>query len=65
MVPVGLRFAGRRRDGRIRSGSPITIEIGPPLHPRTSDASAAAVGAWHAEVMAALAALSGKTWTAP
>lgn len=65
VLPVGLRFAGRRRDGLIDSNSPFRIEVGVPMSPPHSDGTAPPqlVQNWHQEIMAALAPLCGKAST--
>ena len=71
VLPVGIRFLGRAR-GRPRgdSGSPMRIHIGAPLTPPLEQtdravgaASIASVRIWHGEIMGAIAALCGKTWS--
>lgn len=65
VVPAGLRFPTVPKGAAVPDGSPIEIEIGPPLQPpatRGQLVSLADVRAWHAEVMTAIAVLSGKSW---
>lgn len=68
VVPAGISFP-RRKPGRVTGDlMRLAIEIGPALHPSPlpagSRASRDAVGRWHRVVMASIATLSGKTWTA-
>jgi 1-acyl-sn-glycerol-3-phosphate acyltransferase len=63
VVPVGLRFPTVPRGAVIPEGSPMAIEIGPPLvPPATGKPAYAAIWAWHGEIMTAIARLSGKSW---
>jgi len=63
VVPVGLRFPTVPRGAAIPEGSPMAIEIGPPLTPSAAESPAyAAVSVWHEQVMTAVARLSGKSW---
>jgi 1-acyl-sn-glycerol-3-phosphate acyltransferase len=63
VVPVGLRFPIALKGAVVPEGSPMAIEIGPPLMPPAVGKPAyAAVGAWHLQIMAAIARLSGKSW---
>lgn len=63
VVPVGIRFPEHRSAEPIRDGERMSIHIGEPLWPpRGGDAEAATVAAFHAEIMQAIARLSGKTW---
>jgi 1-acyl-sn-glycerol-3-phosphate acyltransferase len=66
IVPVGIRFPFEPLGAPIRDFARLSIEIGEPLPPNHApgDATATlgAVRARHAEIMTALAALSGKTW---
>ncbi|MBK1699711.1 lysophospholipid acyltransferase family protein [Thiococcus pfennigii] len=65
LLPVGLRFARCRRDGRLDSNAALTIEVGMPLQPPTAIATPtpASLHDWHRQMMLALASLSGKVWT--
>ncbi len=72
ILPVGIRFLGSSEEtGRGASGQPMSIHLGAPLIPplrtgtnrATGQASLADVRAWHAEIMAAIATLCGKTWS--
>jgi 1-acyl-sn-glycerol-3-phosphate acyltransferase len=63
VVPVGLRFPTVPRGAAIPEGSPMAIEIGPPLMPPAAGKPAyAAIWARHGEIMTAIARLSGKSW---
>jgi 1-acyl-sn-glycerol-3-phosphate acyltransferase len=63
VVPVGLRYPAVPHGIAIPEGSPMAIEIGPPLIPSAAAKPAyAAISAWHGEIMAAIARLSGKSW---
>lgn len=63
IVPVGLRFPTMPRGAAIPEGSPMSIEIGPPLMPSTAAKPAyAAIWAWHGQIMTEIARLSGKSW---
>jgi 1-acyl-sn-glycerol-3-phosphate acyltransferase len=65
IVPIGLRFPFEPADAPIRDLARVAIEIGEPLPPRRwhdGIASLDAVRSRHADIMTALAALSGKTW---
>jgi 1-acyl-sn-glycerol-3-phosphate acyltransferase len=66
IVPVGIRFPFEPAGAPIRDFARLSIEIGEPLPPRRAPGHAAppldAVRARHAEIMTALAALSGKAW---
>jgi 1-acyl-sn-glycerol-3-phosphate acyltransferase len=63
VVPVGLRFPTVPHGAAIPEGSPMAIEIGPPLIPSAAAKPAyAAIWAWHGEIMTAIARLSGKSW---
>jgi 1-acyl-sn-glycerol-3-phosphate acyltransferase len=63
VVPVGLRFPTVPHGAAIPEGSPMAIEIGPPLIPSAPAKPAhAAIWAWHGEIMTAIARLSGKSW---
>lgn len=70
VLPAGIRFARRRGDGaRHDTAGPMLIRFGTPLVPAPpatgpGPASAAAVCAWHAGVMTAIAGLCGKSWPA-
>ena len=68
VLPVGIRFIGRPGNaGGGASGQPMSIHIGAPLTPPGTESdgtSLACVRAWHGEVMAAIATLCGKTWSA-
>ncbi len=63
ILPLGIRFHPRDR-GRPTSG-PMSLHLGAPLHPGPATAGPAGlaeVRALHAELMSAIATLSGKTW---
>jgi 1-acyl-sn-glycerol-3-phosphate acyltransferase len=63
VVPVGLRFPTVPRGAAVPEGSPMAIEIGPPLIPSVAGKPAhAAIWARHGEIMTAIARLSGKSW---
>jgi 1-acyl-sn-glycerol-3-phosphate acyltransferase len=66
VVPVGIRFPGHDGGGAIiPEGAAMEIHIGAPLVPPRAAgrrASLTEVSAWHAEIMSAIAMLSGKTW---
>jgi 1-acyl-sn-glycerol-3-phosphate acyltransferase len=63
VVPVGLRFPTVPRGAPIPEGSPMAIEIGPPLIPPAAGKPAyVAIWGWHGEIMTAIARLSGKSW---
>jgi 1-acyl-sn-glycerol-3-phosphate acyltransferase len=63
VVPVGLRFPTVPHGAAIPEGSPMAIEIGPPLIPSAAAKPAhAAIWAWHGEIMTAIARLSRKSW---
>jgi 1-acyl-sn-glycerol-3-phosphate acyltransferase len=63
VVPAGLRFPAVPKGVAIPEGSPLAIEIGPPLMPSAVGKPAyAAIGAWHGQIMTAIAHLSGKSW---
>ena len=68
VLPVGIRFIGRPGNARGgATGQPMSIHIGAPLIPPGMESdgnSPACVRAWHGEVMAAIATLCGKTWSA-
>jgi 1-acyl-sn-glycerol-3-phosphate acyltransferase len=65
IVPAGIRFPQHRAAERIPELAPMGIEFGAPLVPPVApDAvNAAAIRAWHATMMQALARLSGKRWS--
>jgi 1-acyl-sn-glycerol-3-phosphate acyltransferase len=63
VVPVGLRFPAVPKGAVVPEGSPMAIEIGPPLMPPVVEKPAyAAIRVWHGHIMAAIAGLSGKSW---
>jgi 1-acyl-sn-glycerol-3-phosphate acyltransferase len=63
VVPVGLRFPDVPRGAAIPEGSPMAIEIGPPLTLSAVEKPAyAAIWASHGQIMTAIARLSGKSW---
>ena len=63
VVPVGLRFPAVPKGTTVPEGSLMAIEIGPPLVPSAVEKPAyAAIRAWHGQIMAAIARLSGKSW---
>jgi 1-acyl-sn-glycerol-3-phosphate acyltransferase len=62
VVPVGIRFAGATPLGIIDSASPLDIQVGAALSPPEGAVTTSAVAGWHAELMRALAPLSGKSW---
>jgi len=64
VIPVGLRFPTVPKGAVIPEGSPMSIEIGPPLMPSTGTRSAgyADIRAWHARIMTTIGRLSGKSW---
>lgn len=62
VLPLGIRYAATRT-GRIDAGSGITLHFGTPLTPPAMAApTRRQVQDWHATLMHAVAALSGKTW---
>src|SRR5262249_48677232 len=62
-VPVGLRFPAVPKGTTVPEGSLMAIEIGSPLAPPAAGKPAyAAIWAWHGQIMAAIARLSGKSW---
>jgi 1-acyl-sn-glycerol-3-phosphate acyltransferase len=58
VVPAGLRFPDMARGEVIPEASPMDISFGPPLEP----SSAMTLPAWHAAIMTAISAVSGKSW---
>jgi len=66
VIPVGIRFPGRSAgESAIPEGAAMEIHIGAPLVPpalASGRANRAEVATWHAEIMSAIARLSGKTW---
>jgi 1-acyl-sn-glycerol-3-phosphate acyltransferase len=63
VVPVGLRYPAVPKGTAVPEGSLMAIEIGPPLMPPAVGKPAyAAIWAWHGQIMAAIARLSGKAW---
>src|SRR5262249_52760709 len=63
VVPAGLRCPTVSGGAAIPEGSPMAIEVAPPMVPPTAGRPAhAAVLAWHGEIMTAIARLSGKSW---
>ncbi len=63
VVPVGLRFPTVPQGAVIPEGSPMAVEIGPPLMPLAAEKPGnAALWAWHGQIMTAIARLSGKFW---
>jgi 1-acyl-sn-glycerol-3-phosphate acyltransferase len=68
LVPVGIRFAGRdTATGTVDASSSMYLEFGDPMHPPAVSAmpSRGLVTDWHAELMTAIAYLSGKHWPGP
>jgi len=68
LVPVGIRFAGRdTATGTVDPSSPMHLQFGEPMHPPAVSArpSRGQVTDWHAELMRAIAHLSGKHWPGP
>jgi 1-acyl-sn-glycerol-3-phosphate acyltransferase len=69
VVPAGIRFPDASPDRPIRDRDRMELRIGPPLRPPppSERPAPADLRAWHATVMTAVAALSGKSWsdTAP
>jgi 1-acyl-sn-glycerol-3-phosphate acyltransferase len=68
VVPVGIRFAGRgAATGSVDPSSPLHLQFGEPMHPPAVSArpSHGLVTDWHAELMTAIAHLSGKHWPGP
>jgi len=68
VVPAGISFPRRKVGGPTGDFMRMAVEIGPPLQPPRlragSGRSRRVVEEWHQVVMTAIAALSGKTWTA-
>jgi 1-acyl-sn-glycerol-3-phosphate acyltransferase len=64
VIPVGLRFPTVPQGAIIPEGSPMSIEIGPPLMPSApaTPAAYANVWAWHVQIMTTISRLSGKCW---
>jgi 1-acyl-sn-glycerol-3-phosphate acyltransferase len=63
VVPAGLRFPTAPDGAAVPEGSPMAIEVGPPLVPSAVGKPAyAAIGAWHGQIMTAIARLSRKSW---
>lgn len=63
VVPAGLRFPTVPKGVVIPEGSPVAIEVGPPMIPSAVGKPAyAAIGAWHGQIMTAIAGLCGKSW---
>jgi 1-acyl-sn-glycerol-3-phosphate acyltransferase len=66
LLPVGIRFhPPHGGEGRRASTSPMSLHVGSPMHPpgpAMEEADIGAVRAWHAELMSAIAGLSGKAW---
>lgn len=58
VVPTGLRFPAAAGGEVIPELSPMDITFGPPLEP----SSAMTLPAWHAAIMTAISAVSGKSW---
>lgn len=68
LVPVGIRFARRGpAAGTVDSSSPMHLQFGEPMHPPvvSTRPSRGLVSDWHAELMTAIAGLSGKHWPGP
>jgi 1-acyl-sn-glycerol-3-phosphate acyltransferase len=69
VLPVGIRFHPPHGCEPYRaSTAPMSVHIGSPLRPpapATGQVGIAAVRAWHAELMSAIADLSGKSWPPP
>ena len=65
ILPVGIRFTAGGNETWISDREHFSIHFGQPLSPGFPEASPsnARVGAWHAEVMQAIACLSGKNWS--
>lgn len=72
VVPLGIRFIGSpRNQARRASGLAMSMHIGSSLIPTPEltggglhERSLASVRAWHGQIMTAIAALCGKTWSA-
>jgi 1-acyl-sn-glycerol-3-phosphate acyltransferase len=64
IIPVGLRFPTVPRGTIIPEGSPMSIEIGPPLIPPAAAIPPAYANfwAWHVRIMTTIGRLSGKSW---
>jgi 1-acyl-sn-glycerol-3-phosphate acyltransferase len=64
VVPAGIRFPGHSGGGPVGALEPLELHIGVPLQPPQvgSRSDPAIVRAWHAEIMGAIARLSGKSW---
>ena len=65
ILPVGIRFATGGLGTCISDHENFSLHFGSPLSPGAPDESpsSARVGAWHAEMMQAIARLSGKNWS--
>jgi 1-acyl-sn-glycerol-3-phosphate acyltransferase len=66
VVPAGIRFPTVPRGTSVPEGSPMEIEIGPPLRPSPVKRALAqpSVAEWHAQMMTEIGRLSGKSWRA-
>lgn len=62
VLPVGIRFE-RARGRLVDTSGPMSLHVGAPLPPpAAAPPELAAVRAWHARIMTALAGLCGKDW---
>jgi 1-acyl-sn-glycerol-3-phosphate acyltransferase len=67
VVPVGLRFPSVSGSTAIPDGSPMEIDIGPPLPVPPTEARVPTpenVVAWHGRIMTAIGQRCGKSWKA-
>jgi 1-acyl-sn-glycerol-3-phosphate acyltransferase len=64
VIPVGVQFPTVPKGAAIPEGSPMSIEIGPPLVPPAAaiPLAYADLWAWHARIMTTIGRLSGKSW---
>lgn len=63
VIPAGVRFPEQPPGAPIRESARFTIHFGQPLRPSAREQhSIMAVRGWHAEIMGAIARLSGKEW---
>jgi 1-acyl-sn-glycerol-3-phosphate acyltransferase len=62
VLPLGLRYAGRRESGEIDGGSALTMHFGAPLRPPGGKIVRAALHDWHSRIMLALSDLAGQAW---
>lgn len=61
VLPIGIRFPDHDDlDAPIADGEPLSVHVGPPIEPGTTD-----VARWHASIMQAVADASQMTWPGP